>query len=80
MTEPVVIPWRDVTRLEPVNGALLPILASVDSLRSAWEEAMQQIAPGISLRLGGEACDDTQSKPASSNGCTTSAGESPKHS
>lgn len=38
MANQVVVPWREVTRLDPTNGSLTPVLDSVDTLRSAWEE------------------------------------------
>jgi hypothetical protein len=33
--------WQPITPLPKVNGALDPILKTVDSLRSAWEDALQ---------------------------------------
>src|SRR5262249_57124314 len=33
--------WQPVEPLPPVNGAVAPILATVDSLRRAWEEALE---------------------------------------
>jgi hypothetical protein len=36
-----VVPWREVTPLEPFNGGLPGLLATVDTLRSAWERTVQ---------------------------------------
>jgi hypothetical protein len=33
--------WRPITPIPKINGALEPILKTVDSLRSAWEDALQ---------------------------------------
>jgi len=44
MTE-VVIPWREVEPLTEANGDLQAVLASVDALRVAWEEALAQVGP-----------------------------------
>ncbi len=35
-----VVPWREVTPLEPFNGGLPTLLATVDTLRSAWERTI----------------------------------------
>jgi prophage maintenance system killer protein len=36
-----VVPWREVTPLEPLNGGLPSLLATVDTLRSAWERTIE---------------------------------------
>lgn len=36
--------WQPITPLPKVNGALDPILKTVDSLRSAWEDALQHFS------------------------------------
>jgi Fic/DOC family len=35
------VKWRPIASLPYVNGALEPLLKTVDSLRSAWEDALQ---------------------------------------
>jgi Fic/DOC family len=40
-----IIPWKAVSPLDPVDGALAPLLATVDSLRGAWEEALSHASP-----------------------------------
>lgn len=37
MADIEVIPWREVEPLDPPDGSLQQVLASVDTLRSAWE-------------------------------------------
>ncbi len=37
--------WRPITPLPQVNGTLEPILKTVDSLRSVWEDALQYYSP-----------------------------------
>jgi Fic family protein len=37
--------WRPITAVPVVNGTLTPLLATVDSLRSAWQEAMDLFSP-----------------------------------
>jgi Fic family protein len=44
MTE-VTTPWRDVEPLADANGELQAVLANVDALRGAWEEALDQVGP-----------------------------------
>jgi Fic family protein len=39
------IPWREVEPPPDVNGSLSQMLKTVDSLRSAWEEALQDASP-----------------------------------
>jgi hypothetical protein len=39
MAKPVQIAWEEVDPLEPVNGDVSSVLATVDTLRSAWEES-----------------------------------------
>src|SRR6266851_9402010 len=34
------VPWREIEPLPVVNGTLAPLLKTVDSLRSAWQEAL----------------------------------------
>jgi Fic family protein len=41
----VRIPWREVEPLPKINGAVEPVLATVDALRSAWEEALGRTSP-----------------------------------
>jgi hypothetical protein len=41
----VTLPWREVEPLIEVNGDLHAVLASVDALRRAWEEALEQVSP-----------------------------------
>jgi Fic family protein len=41
---PTVVPWRDVHPLEPLNGHLEPLLATVDSIRRAWEESLRTVS------------------------------------
>jgi fido (protein-threonine AMPylation protein) len=36
-----VVPWREVTPLEPLNGGLPSLLATVDTLRSAWQRTIE---------------------------------------
>lgn len=43
MTE-VTIPWREVQPLDELNGDLQAVIASVDALRGAWEEALAQVS------------------------------------
>jgi fido (protein-threonine AMPylation protein) len=40
-----VLEWREVTPLEPLNGGIDPMLKTVDTLRSAWEQAIDASAP-----------------------------------
>jgi hypothetical protein len=44
VTEQVVIPWQWVSPLEAVDGSLEPLLATVDTLRAAWEEFVDQVS------------------------------------
>src|SRR5258707_6021161 len=37
--------WRPIAPLPYINGALEPLLKTVDSLRSAWEDALQYYSP-----------------------------------
>lgn len=37
--------WGDVEPLPPVNGDLAGVLASVDTLRSAWADALSRVTP-----------------------------------
>jgi hypothetical protein len=41
MTGDQRVKWRPIAPLPHVNGALEPLLKTVDSLRSAWEDALQ---------------------------------------
>lgn len=38
-------PWREVEPLHEINGELKAVLASVDALRAAWEDALGQVGP-----------------------------------
>jgi hypothetical protein len=40
----VRIPWREVEPLPAVNGTVEPVLATVDALRTAWEEALGRVS------------------------------------
>jgi Fic family protein len=40
-----VIPWREVTPLDPINGNLRNLLESVDTLRGAWHESIDAASP-----------------------------------
>jgi len=40
-----VVPWRPVTPLEPFNGGIPTLLATVDTLRSAWQRTVQTATP-----------------------------------
>lgn len=42
MTESIRIPWRAVEPPTPMNGDLMQVLASVDTLREAWQAAISQ--------------------------------------
>lgn len=44
MEAQVVIPWREVTQLEPVNGSLEPLFAKVDTIRELWEEFVGRVS------------------------------------
>ncbi len=37
-------PWREIEPLPVVNGSAAPMLATVDSLRRAWDEALSRIS------------------------------------
>jgi Fic family protein len=39
-----VVRWREVEPLDTLNGHLEPILATVDSIRRAWEESLQTVS------------------------------------
>jgi Fic family protein len=43
MTE-VTTPWREVEPLEAINGDLQAVLANVDTLRVAWEQALARVS------------------------------------
>ncbi|MGH3566932.1 MAG: Fic family protein [Pseudonocardia sp.] len=45
MSRDAVDRWTEVEPLPPVNGDLEQLLASVDALRAAWEEALVSVAP-----------------------------------
>lgn len=38
-------PWREVEPLPKLNGAVSPVLLTVDSLRTAWERSVDQAPP-----------------------------------
>ncbi len=38
--------WAEVEPLGFVNGELIPVLASVDTLREAWDVSLAQVSPG----------------------------------
>jgi Fic family protein len=40
MTADRTDPWRPIDAVPDINGSVTPLLATVDSLRSAWKEAM----------------------------------------
>jgi hypothetical protein len=40
-----ILPWREVSALEPVNGGLAGHLATLDTLRSVWERTVQNATP-----------------------------------
>jgi hypothetical protein len=40
-----VLPWREVTPLEPLNGGLPGHLATLDTLRSVWAQTIQSASP-----------------------------------
>src|SRR4051794_25759166 len=42
MTDIDRVPWSEVAPLAPVNGELSHVLASVDTLRDAWQQAIDQ--------------------------------------
>jgi Fic family protein len=39
-----IVPWREVEPLGELNGALAPLLATVDTLRGAWKEFIEQVS------------------------------------
>jgi Fic family protein len=42
----VVVPWQEVTPLPTnIDGALVPLLDTVDALRGAWKESLEQSTP-----------------------------------
>jgi hypothetical protein len=41
MTGDQRVPWHEIAPLPEVNGTLEPLIKTVDSLRSAWEDALQ---------------------------------------
>jgi Fic family protein len=42
----VVVPWQEVTPLSArLDGALAPLLETVDALRGAWQESLEQATP-----------------------------------
>ncbi|MDQ2875400.1 MAG: hypothetical protein M3Y33_11660 [Actinomycetota bacterium] len=41
MSDDQRVRWQRIAPLPKVNGALEPILKTVDSLRSAWEDALK---------------------------------------
>ncbi len=45
MTDDQRVRWQPITSLPQVNGTLEPLLKTVDSLRSAWEDALQYSSP-----------------------------------
>lgn len=45
MSDDAVERWTEVEPLPPVNGDLLQLLASVDTLRASWEEALSHVTP-----------------------------------
>lgn len=45
MAEDSADPWEEVEPLPPVNGDLESVLASVDTLRSAWIDALERPTP-----------------------------------
>jgi Fic family protein len=40
-----ILPWREVSPLQPLNGAVRSLLDTVDSLRSAWQRAVDGASP-----------------------------------
>jgi prophage maintenance system killer protein len=45
MTGDQRVRWQSIAALPKVNGTLEPLLKTVDSLRSAWEDALQYFSP-----------------------------------
>jgi Fic family protein len=46
MSEVVTLRWREVRPLVPTNGDLAPVLATVDALRRAWQDAIAHASKG----------------------------------
>jgi prophage maintenance system killer protein len=44
VAEPAQIPWQEVDPLEPVDGDVSSVLATVDTLRAAWEEFISTVS------------------------------------
>jgi len=44
MIESTVHPWQEVTPLPQLNGSVDPILATVDALRTAWEDFIAHVS------------------------------------
>lgn len=44
LEQPPVIPWKEVTPLEPVGAELDQVLASVETLRGAWEDFISKVS------------------------------------
>jgi len=40
-----IVPWREVAALEPVDGAVQSLLDTVDTLRAAWQRAVDMASP-----------------------------------
>jgi len=40
-----VVPWREVEPLSPINGDTDNLLATVDTVRDAWEEYLNRVSP-----------------------------------
>jgi hypothetical protein len=60
-------PWREVEPLHEINGELKAVLASVDALRAAWEDALGQVGPEEFAEGRRAVFEGTQSKPESLN-------------
>lgn len=41
----MTIPWGEVDPLPEVNGAVEPVLATVDALRTAWDNSLRRVSP-----------------------------------
>ena len=46
MSSPADSPWRSIEACPPINGNLAEVLASVDTLRSAWVSAISRTSEG----------------------------------
>jgi glycine/D-amino acid oxidase-like deaminating enzyme len=44
VAEPAQIPWQEIDPLEPVDGDVSSVLATVDTLRGAWEDFITTVS------------------------------------